>query len=88
MSDELEYRSFPMAVDVSADGEGGKRLSGYAALVEEPYQVAGFEETLARGSFRATLARKPDVRLTVDHEGLPLARTTNGTLRPRRSGRA
>ena len=81
MSDELEYRSFPMAVDVSTDGESGKRLSGYAALVEEPYQVMDFEETLSRGAFRATLAKSPDVRLTIDHGGLPIARTTNKTLR-------
>jgi len=36
---------------------------------------------IAPGAFRKTLTETPDVRLLVNHEGLPLARTKNGTLR-------
>jgi HK97 family phage prohead protease len=33
------------------------------------------------GAFRDTLARGADVRLLINHEGLPLARTKSGTMR-------
>jgi HK97 family phage prohead protease len=39
-----------------------------------------FIETIAPGAFRKTLSETPDVRLLINHEGLPLARTKNGTL--------
>jgi HK97 family phage prohead protease len=39
-----------------------------------------FKEVIAPGAFRKTLSETPDVRLLVNHEGLPLARTKNGTL--------
>jgi HK97 family phage prohead protease len=40
-----------------------------------------FIERIAPGAFRKTLTETPDVRLLINHEGLPLARTKNGTLR-------
>jgi len=39
-----------------------------------------FTETIAPGAFSKTLSETPDVRLLINHEGLPLARTKNGTL--------
>jgi HK97 family phage prohead protease len=39
------------------------------------------------GAFAATLAKKPDVRLLINHDGLPLARTTSGTLKLREDKR-
>jgi HK97 family phage prohead protease len=39
-----------------------------------------FVERIAPGAFRKTLTETPDVRLLINHEGLPLARTKNGTL--------
>ena len=40
-----------------------------------------YTETIKRGAFDKTLASGPDVQLLVNHEGLPIARTTNGSLR-------
>ena len=41
-----------------------------------------FVERIKRGAFRKSLKRSDlDVPLLVNHEGLPFARTTNGTLR-------
>jgi HK97 family phage prohead protease len=57
------------------------RLVGYASRFNTPYAVGAFTETVAPGAFTATLAAKPDVRLLIDHEGQPLARTKSGTLR-------
>jgi HK97 family phage prohead protease len=38
--------------------------------------MGSYDETIASGAFTGTLARRPDVQLLVNHEGLPLARTT------------
>lgn len=55
-------------------------LNGLASTFNDPYRVAYFRERVAPGSFTRTLAGNPDVRLLVDHEGQPLARTKSGTL--------
>ena len=54
---------------------------GLAASVESPYDMSYYTETIKRGAFDKTLASGPDVQLLVNHEGLPIARTTNGSLR-------
>jgi HK97 family phage prohead protease len=56
------------------------RLSGYAAVFNDSSVPLPFKESIAPGAFRKTLSETPDVRLLVNHEGLPLARTKNGTL--------
>ena len=38
--------------------------------------MGGYTETIARGAFRKSLDGRPDVMLLVNHDGLPLARTT------------
>ena len=55
-------------------------LDGIASTFNDPYRVGFFREQLATGAFTRTLAGGPDVRLLVDHEGQPLARTKSGTL--------
>jgi HK97 family phage prohead protease len=55
-------------------------LRGYAAVFNEASVPLPFIETIAPGAFRKTLSETPDVRLLINHEGLPLARTKNGTL--------
>jgi HK97 family phage prohead protease len=63
------------------DGGNGKlTLEGYASRTEIAYQVGSFQETIKRGAFRRSLAEQPDTSLLVNHEGLPLARTTSGNL--------
>jgi HK97 family phage prohead protease len=61
------------------DGEG-ITLSGYASTFDDPYDMGWYTETVAAGAFKRTLGRKPDVRLLLNHGGLPLARTTSKTL--------
>jgi HK97 family phage prohead protease len=39
-----------------------------------------YEEVVQRGAFTATLAASPDVPFLVNHAGVTMARTTNGTL--------
>lgn len=64
---------------------GTLHFTGYAAVWDTPYEVTDrfgtFTEVVARGALARTLGRKPDVVLNINHDGLPLARTTAGTLR-------
>jgi HK97 family phage prohead protease len=65
--------------------DGTFSIEGYASTTEVPYDVAGgapygFTETIARGAFKKALAERDDVRLLVNHDGVPLARTKSGTL--------
>ena len=67
------------------ESTGGSSLSfdGYASLTGVPYTVTDhlgtFTETMRSGAFTSSLA--DDVRLLLNHHGLPLARTKSGTLR-------
>jgi HK97 family phage prohead protease len=64
-------------------------VTGYASLFDDPYDVfggpigKGWTETVDRGAFKTTLSRNPDVVFVLNHDktGIPLARTTAGTLR-------
>jgi len=58
----------------------GITLEGHASTFNQPYSMGWYTETVARGAFTKTLAGKPDVRLLINHEGLPLARSASGTL--------
>lgn len=63
------------------DGES-IRLSGYAAVFNSfSEDLGGFREIIRPGAFSRTLAGNPDVRLLINHDGMPLARTTSKTLR-------
>jgi HK97 family phage prohead protease len=78
---KIERRTFTVRdVEARAAEDGTLRLSGYAAVFNESSVPLPFKETIAPGAFRKTLSETPDVRLLVNHEGLPLARTKNGTL--------
>ena len=56
---------------------------GHAAVFNQPALIGsrdfGFIEIIAPDAFRDVLT--DDVRFLINHDGLPLARTTNGTLR-------
>lgn len=63
------------------DGEStAPTLEGYAATFNQDYDLGPFVERIAPEAFARTLSNGPDVRLLVDHEGQPLARTKSGTL--------
>jgi HK97 family phage prohead protease len=55
-------------------------LSGYAAVFDSPSEPMPFIEFVRRGAFAKTLNDGADVRLLIDHEGVPLARTKSGTM--------
>jgi HK97 family phage prohead protease len=81
MAKKIERRTYTVR-DVEARSEGDTmRLSGYAAVFNDSSLPLPFKESIAPGAFRKTLSETPDVRLLINHEGLPLARTKNGTLK-------
>ena len=58
----------------------GSTLTGYAAIFDSPSEPLPWTEFVKRGAFTKTLKDGADVRLLIDHEGIPLARTKSGTL--------
>jgi len=82
MTKKIERRTFTIKnVEARQAEDGTMRLSGYAAVFNEDSVPLPFLERIAPGAFRKTLTETPDVRLLINHEGLPLARTKNETLR-------
>jgi HK97 family phage prohead protease len=78
---KIERRTFTVKdVEARQAEDGTMRLRGYAAVFNDASVPLPFKETIAPGAFRKTLSETPDVRLLINHEGLPLARTKNGTL--------
>ena len=78
---KIERRTFTVRdVEARQAEDGTMRLAGYAAVFDDPSVPLPFVERIASGAFRKTLSETPDVRLLINHEGLPLARTKNGTL--------
>jgi len=63
---------------------GTVHLTGYASVFDTPYEVndlfGSFTETIRSGAFARTI-QQADIRLLVNHDGIPLARTKSGTLR-------
>lgn len=66
------------AVEVRAAEDDSLVIEGYAALYDEVTNLGYFRETITKGAFEGRTA--DDVRLLINHTGVPLARTTNGTL--------
>ena len=66
-------------LEVRSENEG-KTLVGYAAVWDSPSEYMGFTEFVKRGALSKTLNDGADVRLLIDHEGVPLARSKSGTL--------
>ena len=73
----------------AADDEGTSTLTldGYATTFDDPYPMYGgaesdwgWDEEIDAGAVTKSLSDGADVRLLVNHTGLPLARTKSGTL--------
>lgn len=79
---ERERREFNGGLELRDDAGGTtKRMTGWAAkfdVLSEP--LGNFRERIRRGAFAKSLATA-DVRLLVNHDGMPLARTKSGTLK-------
>lgn len=64
------------------EADGAVRLHGYAAIFNSfSEDLGGFREIIRPGAFGRSLSTNPDVRLLINHDGMPLARTTSNTLR-------
>jgi uncharacterized protein len=72
--DNVELRTS----EVRAAGDDSLVIEGYAANFDTETDLGYFRETIARGAFDDVL--EDDVRLLLNHDGAPMARTTNGTL--------
>ncbi len=55
-------------------------IEGYASTFSQPYDMGWYSESVRAGAFTKTLAENPDVRYLLNHTGLPIARSTSGTL--------
>lgn len=86
-----DLRVVRAAADSAADGTDAKdaataaadiRVGGHAAVFNQPTLIGsvrwGFVEWIEPRAFEPVL--KDDVRYLFNHDGLPMARTTNGTL--------
>ena len=62
----------------AASDETGRVIEGYAAVFNQVTDIGTFKEVIDPGAFDGRL--NDDVRLMFNHEGQPLARTTNNTL--------
>ena len=75
-----EIRTFNVQ-DLELRQEGDDNVVvGYGSVFNTlSTELGGFREIIAEGAFDGRL--EDDVRFLINHEGLPLARTTNGTLK-------
>lgn len=79
MNDQKEIRLAAPLEFRGADDEGKVKVSGYAAVFNQRTSQAGYyDEVIAPGAFDGVLG--DDVVFLINHDGLPLARTSSGTL--------
>lgn len=79
---EIEKRTISLeGVELRSD-EGHPVIDGYAAVFDQVTNLGQFDEEIAPGAFKRTLAANPDVRATIEHEGglTTIGRTRNSTL--------
>ena len=82
---QRERRGISSGIELreAADG-GGYDFTGYASMFNQPYTVydmfGEYQERVSPGTWTKTLSDKADVRLLVNHDGVPLARSKSGTL--------
>lgn len=85
-SKTLEQRITPRRMEHRTLDDGTPLLRGYAAVYDYAYDVAGgpsaygWRETIVRGAIDKSVREQDDVYLFFNHDGLPLARTSAGTL--------
>jgi HK97 family phage prohead protease len=77
----------PTQVRAASEPRNGKDMvhtSGFFTRYERGYPMwdsfGEYEERIARGAGRATIAANPNVMFLVNHKGVTMARTHNGTL--------
>lgn len=81
----VEARAFARP-EIRLDENGNPSFEGYATVYDYPYDVAGgiarggWVETIVAGACDKSVRERDDVRLLVNHDGIPLARTKSKTL--------
>jgi HK97 family phage prohead protease len=80
VSKQIDERRTVAYSNLELRAEGENRLVGYAAVFDSPSEPMPFTEFVRKGAFAKTLNDGADVRLLIDHEGVPLARTRSGTM--------
>ena len=79
-TEQHEKRSIAFSnLELRMDGDSN-RFMGYAAMWDSPSEPLPWTEFVRRGAFSKTINDGADVRLLVNHEGVPLARTKSGTM--------
>jgi len=76
---EREYRYASAAPEIRQSADGIE-FRGLAAVFESVTDLGPFREQVGPKAFNRTV-KNADVRLLVNHDGVPLARTKSGTLR-------
>ena len=76
MSKVLQRRAFDADIKVRSNPDGTIGVRGYAIV----FGQTAYGERIHPAAVNRTLAQKDDVRLLVNHEGVPVARTKAGTL--------
>lgn len=74
-------RATMTGIELRDGPDGVLTLEGTASVTGRAYDMGWYEETISPGAFTKTLSEAPDVQLLINHTDLPLARTTNGSLR-------
>lgn len=78
---ETERRVAVGKLEVRSTGEGPAKLVGYAAKFNvRSDDLGGWVEEVRPGAFDKVLQGQHDVRALVNHEGIPFARSSRGTL--------
>lgn len=67
------------AAECRAADDDALIIEGYAAVFDQVTNIGPFREVIDRSAFDGHL--EDDVRLLLNHDGAPMARTTNGTLK-------
>lgn len=72
-------------IELRRTESGDPILDGYATVYDYAYDVAGgapygWTETIVGGACTKSLRERDDVRLLLNHDGIPVARTKSGTL--------
>lgn len=71
-------------LQIRSGDAGATTFEGYAAVTGVPTEIndwlGSYQETVNRGAFSKTLSEQDDIRLLLNHDGTPMARTKSGTL--------
>lgn len=61
-----ELRTFATTLEATDIGGMEFRVSGWASVVDTPYDMGSYTEIISRGAFSKTLQGRPDVQLLTD----------------------